>query len=225
MDKLSELMRNIGYFFQDEGILCEALTHSSYRKAGKSDYDNERYEFLGDRVLNLVLSDYFFERNENTQEGELTLLLSNCHDGKTLSQIGYNLSLAKYLYIELGDIGRGFKDQRDRIVGDATEALIGGVYKDGGYESARKVVLTLFTDVLKNVGFTGRRTNKAIIQEYVQKHKLPFATTEVLEQTGPAHKPYFKVEVSVDQLGKAKGEGWSKKAAEEEASGKLVEKL
>ena len=110
-DKLTQLSRAIGYFFKDEGVLCEALTHSSYKKSGKADYDNERYEFLGDRVLNLVISDYFFDRGENDNEGELTQLLSNCHDGKTLSDMGYKLELQKYLYIDLGQIGRGFKEQ------------------------------------------------------------------------------------------------------------------
>ena len=222
-DKLTQLSRAIGYFFKDEGILCEALTHSSYKKSGKADYDNERYEFLGDRVLNLVISDYFFDRGENDNEGELTQLLSNCHDGKTLSDMGYKLELQKYLYIDLGQIGRGFKEQRDRILGDAVEALIGGVYKDGGYDAAKKVVLSLFSEVLTEARGKGLKSDKVLLQEYAQKEKLGLPIYEVVERSGPDHNPHFKVEVRVEQIGKAFGEGGSRKEAEERAAGALCE--
>lgn len=221
-DKLEELQRDLGYFFKDEGLLCEALTHGSYRKSGYADYDNERYEFLGDRVLNLVMAEYFMEHRPEKQEGALTLLMAGVHDSKALSDIAYALGLQDHMYVSKGLIGRDFKRQRDRIVGDALEAILGVIFMDGGYASAKEVVLKLWKDKLANLDILGIKSAKSRLQEYAQKHKLGMPDYTMINQTGTVNNPTFEMAVMLDQLGKAKGVGGNKKEAEEAAAQTLL---
>ena len=217
-DKLDQLCFKLGYHFKDGGVLVEALTHSSYKKSGKSDYDNERYEFFGDRALNLILAEWFMMNRAEYNEGDLTLLMNGVHGSDTLSDIAYKLELHKYLFIDRALIGSSFKEQSSRIVAGALEALIGVMFLDGGYAAVKEIVLRLWKDKLQSLDIKVLKSAKARLQEYVQQEKLGLPVYNTLSQTGPAHSPTFEVEAFVEQVGKAKGSGSSKKQAEEGAA-------
>ncbi len=223
----------LGYRFREPALLARALTHESAAAGARGRgrprptdrVSNERLEFLGDRVLALVVAELLMERFPEDDEGELTHRLIALVKGETLAAIGLALGLDRALEVGGGRPGRAAADRRNpSLVGNALEAVVGAVHLDGGLEAARGVVVRLWADRLAG-GRAPPRHPKQALQERVVAAGYPPPSYELAERVGPDHAPSFLVKVVVPGLGEASGRGGSKRAAEEEAAGRLLEQL
>ena len=201
MADLNEFQSKIGYTFKNRHLLEQALTHSSYanEKHMKKHSDNERLEFLGDAVLEIVSSEFLFINYPQKPEGELTKLRASIVCEPTLALCTKPLDLGKYLRLGRGEDHTGGR-KRKSILSDALEAVIGAIYLDGGFTNAKEFVL-----------------RKTILQELIQgRHEQ--LSYELIDESGPDHDKQFTVAVLVDGERVSEGEGHTKKAAEQQAA-------
>ncbi len=214
--KEHELEAKIGYTFENMGLLRQALTHSSYanEKHMKKGMDNERLEFLGDAVLEVVSSEFLFLNYPNLPEGELTRLRASLVCEPTLANCTKEINLGEHLYLGKGEAQTGGRN-RNSVLSDALEAVIGAIYLDGGFANAKDFVLKfILTDIEHKKLFYDSKT---ILQEAVQgMHKS--LTYELIEESGPDHDKHFKVSALIDGEQITIGEGHTKKGAEQEAA-------
>lgn len=216
MQKLTEFQQKIGYTFQQEGLLRQALTHSSYanEKHMKKLSDNERLEFLGDAVLEVVSSEFLFQNYPELPEGDLTRLRASIVCEPTLAMCTDALELGNYLFLGKGEDHTGGR-QRKSILSDALEAIIGAIYLDGGFANAKEFVLKyILTDIEHKKLFYDSKT---ILQEVVQGEHGTVSYV-LVEEIGPDHDKSFSVNVCVGDKVIANGIGRTKKAAEQEAA-------
>jgi ribonuclease-3 len=217
LDLLKEFQEKIGYEFKDESLLAQALTHSSYanEKHMKKLSDNERLEFLGDAVLEVVSSEFLYLNYRDYPEGQLTKLRASLVCEPTLAYCTKELDLGKYLRLSKGEDKTGGRSRKS-VLSDALEATIGAIFIDGGMEPAKKYIMTyILTDIEHKKLF---HDSKTTLQEIVQsKHDHPL-TYELIREDGPDHAKEFYVEAKVGDLVIGKGSGNSKKAAEQEAA-------
>ncbi len=214
----------IGYRFRNQNFVLQALTHSSYaneRKIRKAP-DNERLEFLGDAVLELVASEEIFRKNPEMSEGEMSKLRASLVCEPALAYCARELSLGGYILLGKGELATGGAE-RDSILSDAMEAVIGAIYLDSGFTNAKEFVLKyILNDIETKKLFYDSKT---ILQEMVQAKGQGKVQYEVISETGPDHSKTFVVRaVSVDGL-KTLGEGKTKKAAEQEAAYQAIRLL
>ncbi len=220
MADLKEFQARIGYEFNNINLLRQALTHSSYanEKHMKKLSDNERLEFLGDAVLEVVSSEFLYHNYTDVPEGELTKLRASIVCEPTLALCTQEMDLGKYIYLGKGEDHTGGR-KRKSILSDALEAVIGAIYLDGGFANAKEFVLKyIMTDIEHKQLFYDSKT---ILQELVQgEHKqLSYRLTG---ESGPDHNKSFSVEVCVDDEVISTGTGHTKKAAEQEAAYKAL---
>ena len=216
MSSLNEFQKIIGYQFQDEKLLKQALTHSSYanEKHMKKLSDNERLEFLGDAVLELTSSEFLFTNYPDLTEGQLTKLRASIVCEPTLAMCTEALHLGDFLYLGKGEDQTGGRNRKS-ILSDAMEAVIGAIYLDGGFANAKEFVLKyIMTDIEHKHLFYDSKT---ILQEVVQgEHEtLDYV---LLGETGPDHDKSFTVGVIIGEKQISTGTGHTKKAAEQEAA-------
>ncbi len=225
-ENMASLQKRIDYKFEDINILGEALTHSSYAnecKKEKVKY-NERLEFLGDSVLGLVVSKYIFIRYGNLPEGELTKVRANVVCEQSLAIQARRIELGKYLLLGKGEELTGGR-QRDSILADALEALIGAIYIDGGIEKAQNFILACFLDSIKLASRGALfRDYKTQLQEILQSKSLEKITYRVIHEYGPDHDKVFDVEVLIGNKVIGRGRGKSKKEAEQRAAREAIMK-
>lgn len=217
MSKLSELQTVIGYEFKQEGLLRQALTHSSFanEKRMKKLSDNERLEFLGDAVLELTSSEYLYQNYSNLPEGDLTKLRASIVCEPTLALCTREIDLGRYLYLGKGEDLTGGRERKS-ILSDALEAVIGAIYLDGGFEAAKVFVQKfILTDIEHKKLFYDSKT---ILQEVVQGNFEEPLHYELLAEEGPDHDKKFKVEARIGDKTVGSGIGRTKKAAEQEAA-------
>ncbi len=217
MSRLAELQSAIGYTFREEGLLRQALTHSSYanEKHMKRFSDNERLEFLGDAVLEVISSEYLYANYPQMEEGDLTKMRASLVCEPTLALCTKEIDLGEYLYLGKGEDHTGGR-QRKSILSDALEAVIGAIYLDGGFEPAREFVLRfIMTDIEHKQLFYDSKT---ILQELVQGQYDTPLSYEVVSEEGPDHDKEFAVEAVMGGRVIGKGSGHTKKAAEQEAA-------
>ena len=216
MSNLKEFQDLIGYTFQNEQLLRQALTHSSYanEKHMKKLSDNERLEFLGDAVLELTSSEFLFSHYPNLTEGQLTKLRASIVCEPTLAMCTEEIRLGDYLFLGKGEDQTGGR-KRKSVLSDAMEAVIGAIYLDGGFANAKEFVLKyIMTDIENKHLFYDSKT---ILQEVVQgEHEQ--LTYVLLEETGPDHDKSFTVGVLIGNKEISTGTGHTKKAAEQEAA-------
>lgn len=226
------LERRLGHRFRDPRLLVQALTHESAaagargraRPRPSERRSNERLEFLGDRVLALVVAELLLERFPEASEGELTHRLVALVKGDTLAAIGLEAGVDAALEIG-GRAGRKAADRRHpSLVGDALEAVIGAVHLDGGLEAARAVIERLWAERLAAGGAPARHP-KQLLQERLAAEGRPSPVYEPIAREGPDHAPRFTVKVTVEGVGEAVGQGGSKRLAEEEAAARLLARL
>ena len=214
---MGELEKTVGYTFQDPKLLELALTHSSYAHehyAGKR-HDNERLEFLGDAVLELVSSDYLFHNYNEYPEGELTKLRASIVCEQSLAMCAEAISLGKYLRLGNGEGSTGGR-LRASITSDAMEALIGAIYLDGGFEHAKTFIHKfILTDIEHKKLFYDCKTS---LQEVVQGHYEEELNYRLISEEGPDHDKRFSVEARIGERVIGTGIGHTKKAAEQEAA-------
>ena len=223
MKKLEEFQEMIGYKFQAEGLLRQALTHSSYanEKHLKKHSDNERLEFLGDAVLELVSSDFLYKNYPDISEGELTKKRASIVCEPTLALCTDAIHLGDYLFLGKGEDLTGGRTRKS-ILSDALEAVIGAIYLDGGLANAKEFIdKYILTDIEKKQLFYDSKT---ILQEVVQgEHET--MSYNLIDESGPDHHKSFTVEVQIDGQVISTGTGPTKKAAEQEAAYRALLKL
>ncbi len=225
-EKLKALEKTIGYQFKDPNLLLMALTHSSYANECKyGALNNERLEFLGDSVLNLSVSDYLYNSFKDLSEGDLTKLRASIVSEASLAKIARKLNLGDYLRLGRGEENTGGR-QRDSILADAVEAIIGAVYLDGGFEKASDFILRYqIPEIYNSLEGKGFRDYKTELQELIQKGAEQGLQYRIVKESGPDHDKKFVAQVFHNQKLIGEGTGKSKKDAEQQAARQALEKI
>ena len=224
---MEQLEQIIGYTFQNKKLLKQALTHSSYaneKKLGKLGC-NERLEFLGDAVLELISSDFLYAKFTQVPEGELTKKRASLVCEPSLAYCARQFGLPQYLLLGKGENMTGGRN-RDSIVSDATEALLGAIYLDGGMEAVTKYIMGFMEERIESTKSNFRSLDcKTHLQEVIQKtSKVPLKYA-IVDEHGPDHNKVFVAEVTHDGAVLGKGSGKSKKEAEQNAANDALERM
>lgn len=221
MSDYSVLCKRLSYQFKVPELLVTALTH---RSANKQHY--ERMEFLGDAILNLIITDDLYHRFSDATEGKLSRLRASMVKGETLAQVAKVIELGGFLHLGSGELkSGGFR--RDSILADVFESVIGAIYLDGGYEQARQFVLNMFKERLDNIDINvDLKDPKTRLQELLQAKGCDLPVYEILSTTGQAHNQTFDVSCYVSLVEKpAQGIGNSRRKAEQEAAKQMLAQL
>jgi ribonuclease-3 len=224
MNNLNNFQKEIGYNFEDENLLKQALTHSSYANENNMSKfeNNERLEFLGDAVLEIITSDYLLRNYDSMLEGELTKLRASIVCEPTLANFSKEISLGQYLLLGKGEDNSGGR-LRPSILSDAVEAIIGAIYLDGGLDPVRIFVEgTLLKDVEERKLFIDSKTH---LQELIQKTSDIPIEYIIISEEGPDHNKLFEVEVRHNGKTIGVGSGRSKKAAEQDSAFDAIKKI
>lgn len=224
MKDISGFEKEAGYEFSDKSLLKTALTHSSYayeRKINKCEF-NERLEFLGDAVLELISSEYIYKKNPDEPEGFLTKTRASYVCEPTLAACAREIHLGKYLFLGKGEDMSGGR-KRDSILSDALEATIGAVYLDGGFDCAKKYVeRVVLKDIEKKKMFYDSKTS---LQEIIQGMDGAVLEYREIGEEGPDHDKKFLSGVFINGEKISEGEGHTKKKSEQNAAYKAILKL
>jgi len=211
----------LGYCFHNKALLKEALTHKSFAGEHRSKYHNERLEFLGDSILGAIVADYIYNQCPHDEEGVLSKIKANLVSRKNLYLWGKDLQLGSFMYLGHGEISTGGRE-RDSIISNAVEAVIGAVYLDGGYAAAEALILSW----VKTQKLTqDTRDFKSILQELLQKKGPHTPVYEVVQTVGPEHDKIFTVRVSLDGKELGLGKGHNKKQAEQNAAQTALDRI
>jgi len=221
MQDLDPLMDLLGYTFRDKDLLRLALTHPSLlREHEPTPRNNQRLEFLGDAVLQISLTSELYEKHPDMGEGPLTKARAQMVNRHSLARLGRRLNLGDHLHMSRGEFCSGGR-QRSSSIADAFEAVLGAIFLDGGYETARGFVLHQFAESLSQVGASDVEDNpKGQLQEMLQSHSPEAPTYEVISSSGPDHDRVF--ECLVRHLGVELGRGTGKNKKEAECQAALM---
>ena len=213
-----ELEFVLKYNFKNKDYLNRALTHKSYN----SNINNEKLEFLGDRVLGLVISKKLIDKFPDEKEGIIDKKFASLVNKKTCAEIAKNINIKRFIY--LGASHKNLERSAEKIVADCLEAIVGAIYLDGGIRASEKFILNYWEKYIDRSVIT-QIDSKTKLQEYSLKKfkKLPKYT--FFKKTGPQHKPIFKTEVEIPESKKIIGTGTSKKNAQQNAAAKLIKIL
>ncbi|MER1966200.1 ribonuclease III [Castellaniella sp. GW247-6E4] len=221
MATLSSLQSALGHVFRDPGLLEQALTHRSHGAP-----HNERLEFLGDSVLNFVVTTLLFGEHAEMDEGDLSRVRANLVKQAALADIAQKLTLSEHLRLGEGELkSGGFR--RPSILADALEAIFGAVYVDGGYAAVRQVIERLYRPILSHIDIrTFGKDPKTLLQEIVQGRGLDLPHYEILATRGAAHSQVFDVECRIDRLDvRVTASGSSRRAAEQLAASQAIDAI
>jgi ribonuclease-3 len=218
LSRLDHAQTLLGHRFARPELLAEALTHRSAAGA-KGVGSNERLEFIGDRVLGLIVAEWLIERFPNEQEGKLGPRMAALVSKPALAEIAQTHGLAPLLNVAAGESKRGVRNQAT-VLADALEAVIGALYLDAGLDASRNFIRRVMADVVDKQ-FIPPKDPKTALQEWVLKRALPLPVYEVVEMSGPSHAPQFVIKVSVGDAA-GRGEAGSKRAAEQAAAQALL---
>ena len=219
-NNLEQFQNIIGYKFKDINLLKKAFTHSSYanEKHMEKYHNNERLEFLGDAVLELVISDFIYKNYPHMPEGELTKLRAGTVCEGSLAERAGEIGISDFIMLGKGEETTGGR-YRESILADAFEAVIGAVYLDGGIEPARAHILRQLENTVGKIRLTLNIIDcKTRLQEEIQKHSKEPIHYEIIGETGPDHNKLFQAAVSHEGNLLGKGIGKSKKEAEQSAA-------
>ncbi|MBQ9074485.1 MAG: ribonuclease III [Mogibacterium sp.] len=221
MKEVNELLEKLGYKFRDESLLVNALTHSSYSSEHKMPYasNNERLEFIGDAYVDAAVGAEIFMIMKDAPEGVLSKNRADVVREESLADAARGIGLGDYIYMGKGEEATGGRN-KDSILADCFEAVIGAIITDGGYDAGRKVVLDLLGDKI-SLAVAGKLRNdyKTMLQEKIQEreHDIRIRYNTVSE-SGPDHNKTFTVEVVAGEKVIGRGQGKSKAKAEQEAA-------
>ena len=220
----SKLEKEIGYEFKNKQLLETALTHTSYAYEKKKK-SNEKFEFLGDSILEFVSSEYIFHNYPKLKEGEMTKVRASVVCEKSLHEIAKMHNFSDFLY--LGKSERiSQKEVRPAIMADSVEAVIAAIFLDGGLEPAKNFIIKNLAKPIENATqHIGQKDYKTVLQEILQKNGNVDIEYEIIDERGPDHEKLFTAEVKVEDKVLATGEGKSKKLAEMQAAQKALENL
>jgi ribonuclease-3 len=216
--KLKELEKILKYNFKKSYLLEKALTHKSFN----NNINNEKLEFLGDRVLGLVISEKLLEKYPEEKEGIIDKKYANLVNKKTCLLIAKKINLKKFIL--LGDSHKKLERSADKISSDCLEAVVGAIYLDGGLKSIEKFILNFWKEYLLKSAVT-LIDSKTKLQEFSLKKFKELPKYIFFKKTGPQHRPLFKTEVQIPNSKKIIGEGSSKKNAQQNAAAKLIKIL
>ena len=221
-NNLKKLEQTIGYQFTAKSLLEQAMTHSSYANEHrmKKLSDNERLEFLGDAVLEIVTSDFLYHEHSDVPEGELTRVRASIVCEQTLAFCTRALNLGDYLFLGKGEDQTGGR-KRKSILSDAFEAIIGAIYLDGGFEPAKDFVLKFILNDIEHKQLF--YDSKTILQEIVQEKGIQPVEYILTGESGPDHDKQFTVSVQVNGQVVGNGTGHTKKAAEQAAAYQAIQ--
>lgn len=227
MRNIEELEKRIKYRFEDRSYLERALTHSSYNREKNTKHrDNERLEFLGDAFLDAIVGAELFVRMNSVTEGTLTKTRALIVCEKALAEVAREFNLGKYILMGHGEAGTGGRN-KDSILADALEAVIGAIYMDGGYDAAQKFTVSAFEKMIEGA-MAGRIFSdyKSEIQEVLQSGGKTVNINYVLDrEEGPAHDKTFYLHMECDGKKYGSGKGKTKKEAEQNAAKASLEIL
>ena len=219
MTNIDKLMKIIGYNFRNKSLIKTALTHSSFSKENKIK-NNERLEFLGDRVLGLIISSEIFKKNLSSTEGELAKQQSFLVCKATLKKVANNIKLREFVNCTQSLK----KNSLDSVIANTLEALIAAIYLDSNLNQASKIVLKLWKSFLENINLSSFDP-KSKLQEWSLKNKKKLPTYEIMDKSGPDHSPTFTIKVILDEKFSSFAKGKSKQDAEIKAANKLLKKI
>lgn len=223
---LSGLQQKLGYEFKDIDFLVESLRHSSFvnENLELDIQDNERLEFLGDAVLNLIVGHMLMQRYPELREGDLSKMRANLVNESQLASIAQEMDLGSYLQLGKGEIQtKGWEKQS--ILADTFEAVIAAVYLDGGFDAVFRIIDSHFSFVLDAVVMsTTNHDYKSQLQEFVQMKQQKMPVYTVIHESGPDHDKTFRVRLNVGEI-QTESDGKSKKAAEQNAARKCLKLL
>jgi ribonuclease-3 len=217
---IDALQGKLHYWFEDEGVLVEALTHTSLKQS-KDDTSYERLEFLGDRVLGLVIAEMLIERFPQYAEGNLAPRFAKLASGSVLADVARSIELETHIGLSPGEQTAG-TGERSSVLADCLEAVIGAIYLDGGLESAKSVICEFWLPLVDTVE---PRVFKTELQEWAQGRGLALPEYKIINREGPSHEPVFTVELSVNELNSVQAQGRSKQAAEQAAAEEMLKQI
>lgn len=221
---VAELERRLGYTFKDRDLLERALTHSSVGDRMPQVHHNERLEFLGDRVLNLIIADELMRRLPDADEGVLTKAFHKLVNVEACAEAAGRMGLGDALRLG-GGAGKLGMRRNVRVVGDACEALIAALYIDAGLDVTRERVLAFWAQIFEGLDAPGNRDPKTLLHEWAMAHGRAAPVYRVVGQEGVAHAPRFRIEVFVQGLEPEVAEGGSKKEAEKLVAERLLKRM
>lgn len=223
-ESLTKLEQTIGYHFENKDYLKQAMMHSSYSNEHHMDKlkNNERLEFLGDAVLEIVTSEFLFQHYKEKPEGELTRMRASMVCEPTLAFCTREIELGKYLLLGKGEDLSGGRE-RASIISDAMEALIGAIYLDGGFQRAKEFIYHFILNDIEHKQLF--YDSKTILQEIVQSQYTETLRYELVKEEGPDHDKHYEVNALIGKEVIGSGKGRTKKAAEQEAAYQGILKL
>ncbi|HVE43869.1 MAG TPA: ribonuclease III [Gammaproteobacteria bacterium] len=216
----AELIKKLNYEFIQPELLTIALTHRS-----KGSNHNERFEFLGDAVVNFVIADILFHQYPSATEGELSRWRATLVNRDTLAELGRNFDLSQYVLLGHGELRSG-GNQRHSILSCAMEAVIGAVFLDGGFDVVRKKIMEWYQPLLLSLSSAASHKDpKTVLQEFLQRHRKSLPVYRVVGIAGEAHQQIFNVSCEVAGAGQVLGKGTTRRRAEQEAALAMLEVL
>jgi len=216
----NDLENNIKYKFKNKKLLEVAITHSSVQS---SHYNNERLEFLGDRVLGLAISDLLYKKFNHEDEGSLAKRHTALVKREALSNVAEKINMESFIKVSSSEYKSG-GTKKKTILSNAIEAVIGAIYLDSGYETAYEFIKEFWDDMLE-AQEAPPEDAKSRLQEWAQGKSFKLPTYKVIGKSGSDHSPEFEIEVFVETLGSASAKAESKKRAEKLAAEKLLKKI
>lgn len=221
MSDIKQLEQCLGYQFQSEALIVEALTH----KSSKKPYNNERLEFLGDAVLDLIIGEFLFERFPKSNEGELSKMRASLVNEKGFANLAREIELGKYIYISAAEENNKGRS-KPSLLSNAFEAIMGAIYLEAGLEIVREITNCLLEKVYPQIDLTTLFYDyKTTLQEVTQAKFGETPVYELLESFGPDHKKEFKIAVMIQGKEYARAIGRSKKEAQQETARMALEIL
>lgn len=222
---LTKFQRIINYTFRDLKLLTEAVMHRSFASENNITFDNQRLEFLGDSVMQIILTEFVFKRYPDYAEGIMTKIRSAMADQSSFARLARMISLGEFIMLGKGEIENGGAD-RDSTLSDAFESVIGAVYLDSNLENTRQIVMNLINEAYPDpVALLTTNNPKGALQEYCQQHfgKSPRYTT--LSISGEDHEPVFTVQVELDTIVLAVASAGKRKIAEGQAANEALARI
>ena len=212
--RLEALQKRLGYQFKDQNLIIEALTH----KSSKQPYNNERLEFLGDAVLDLIVGEYLYHEFTEVAEGELSKLRASLVNEKSFEKLARLLHLGEYIYISLAEENNNGRE-KPSLLSNAFEAIIGALYLEAGLEKAKNLAIALLEEAYPKIDMDAIfRDHKTTLQELTQAHFGMTPEYRLVRSFGPDHKKEFEIAVSVRGRDLALASGKSKKEAQQKAA-------
>ncbi|NPA10979.1 MAG: ribonuclease III [Epsilonproteobacteria bacterium] len=216
-----ELQESLGYEFKNEKLLAEALTHRSYTK----EFNNERLEFLGDAVLDLIVGEYLYHKFKDAEEGTLSKLRAALVNEEAFTKLAKRLNLGKFIFLSPAEENNNGRE-KPSILSSAFEAIIGAIYLESGFDKVKEIVLNLlkkeYPTIKPNELLKDYKTN---LQEITQAHFGIVPEYKLISAVGPDHKKEFEIAVVIQGKEYARAKGKSKKAAQQEGARLTIQKL